>query len=151
MVHRRAIATVAALGLVGVLGPVSCGDGRPAFCDDLAHSAGMSELNAALKSHDLDKARLAASRFHDLADGAPEDIRSDLGDLATAVSDIVELIGRDRSAVPGAGEGDRKDGRSGEPTVEQDRSDLNARLGRLSTTSSRVERWAQRNCGLSLT
>lgn len=133
-------------------GPASCGDGRPAFCDDLARSADMSALRSALDARDLARARAAASDFRDLTDGAPDDVRSDLRDIATAISDIVDLIAAQRGATLGAegGRTPQSDGTQTVSGVDQDRAKLNARLGELSTTSSRVERWAARNCGLNL-
>ena len=124
----------------------ACGDGRPAFCDDLSRSADMSELSAALESQDLDRARTAAEQFSELAAGAPEGIRTEMQDLAEAVEGIVELLAADRNAVPGAGD----EGQGDAAVVEQDRDELNRRLEELAGTSSRVERWASRECGVTL-
>lgn len=135
------------LALLGVVGPLTaCGDGRPAFCDDLARAADMDALSAALRAQDLDKARRAAREFSDLADGAPSEVRPDLQDLARAVSGIVDLLGAERNAMPGAG----REGQGDAAVVERQRDDLNERLDELATTSSRVERWATRECGISL-
>lgn len=132
---------------VAVLLGSSCGGGQPAYCDDLRRSADMTALNAALRSQDLGKARTAADEFRDLADGAPDDVRSDMRDLAAAVGDIVDLIGQERSATAGAHGTEAGGSAAG---VDQRRGELNTRLGELAAVSSRVERWAQRNCGLSL-
>jgi hypothetical protein len=123
-----------------------CGDGRPAYCNDLAGVADMSALSSALESQDLGRAREAAQRFSELAGGAPDDIRSEMEDLADAVEAIVELLTADRNAVPGAGE----DGQGDAADVERQRDELNRRLEDLATTSSRVERWAARECGVEL-
>lgn len=107
----------------------------------------MKALTRSLESQDLERARDAADRFRSLADDAPDDIRSDMGDLADTVSEIVELLGDERSAVPGAGNsggGDAAD-------AQQKRDELNRRLDEMAATSSRVQRWAFRNCGLDLT
>ncbi|MBS1838702.1 MAG: hypothetical protein JST64_13500 [Actinobacteria bacterium] len=127
----------------------ACGDGRPPFCDDLTRSASMSTLSKALSSRDLAKARAAAKDFRDLADSAPEGTRADLRDLATAVSDIVDLIAEERNTALGADPGGSR-GRNDTAGADQARTELNQRLGELSTVSSRVERWAERNCGLRL-
>ena len=123
-----------------------CGDGRPAFCDDLARAADMDDLSAALRAQDLDRARTAAREFSDLADGAPEDLRPDMQDLAGAVSEIVDLLSAERNAMPGAGH----EGQGDAAVVERQRDELNERLDDLAVTSSRVERWASRECGLDL-
>ncbi len=140
----RAVAAAAALAAVVALG--SCSDGRPAFCDDLSRSADMSSLSEALASQDLDKARTAAEEFSELADKAPSAIQPDMQDLASAVSGIVDLLTAERNAVPGAG----TDGQGDAAAVEQQRDQLNRQLEELSATSSRVERWASRECGLDL-
>ncbi len=106
----------------------------------------MDALTSALESQDLGKARTAAQQFAELADGAPDDIRPQMRDLAEAVEEIVELLAADRSAVPGAGE----QGQGDAAVVQQDRDQLNQRLEELSTTSSQVERWASRECGVTL-
>ncbi len=143
-VARRA----AAVGAVPVLmaAGAACNDGRPDFCDDLARSADMKGLNDAFQAQDLGRARAAADRFSELAAAAPSDIRDDFEDLANAVEDIVELLAAERSATPGAGD----DGQGDAAAVEQQRDQLNRRLDELSATSSSVERWASRECGLSL-
>lgn len=129
----------------------ACSDGRPAFCTDLRRAAGMSALTGALQSQNLARARTEARAFRDLADRAPGGVRADLRDLAGAVSDIVALISEERGAVLGAEGGSGTDARRGDtPGAEQDRDELNARLGDLALVSSRVQRWAQRNCGLTL-
>jgi len=140
------------LALASLAVVASCGDGRPAFCDDLARSANMSALTSALDARDLTKARAAATDFRELADRAPDDVRSDLRDLAAAISDIVDLIAAQRGATLGAegGRTPQDDGTQTVSGVDQDRAKLNTRLGELSTVSSRVERWAARNCGLTL-
>ncbi|UDY35659.1 hypothetical protein [Dermatobacter hominis] len=137
----------AALALaVGAVTTGACGDGRPGFCDDLSKQADMSALSSALESQDLDRARTAAEQFSELAGSAPDDIRSDMQDLADAVEQIVELLAADRNAVPGAGD----EGQGDAAVVEQDRDELNRRLEEMATTSSRVERWASRECGVTL-
>jgi hypothetical protein len=118
----------------------SCGDGQPEYCQDLAKGADMAALTKALDAQDLAAARTAASDFRELATSAPSDIRPDMEDLAGAVTDIVGLLSAERTAGPGADPAE----------VEQRREDLNQRLGGLSTTGSRVEDWASRNCGISL-
>ena len=106
----------------------------------------MSALTDALDAQDLDRARTAAEEFSLLADQAPSEVRSDLQDLADAVDGIVELLAAERNAVPGAS----TDGQGDAAAVEQQRDALNERLEALSTTSSRVERWASRECGVTL-
>ena len=106
----------------------------------------MKALTEALETQDLGRARRAADQFRDLAGHAPDDIRPDFEDLAVAVADIVELLGDERSAVPGAANPDKGDA----PTLQQDREELNRRLDDLASTGSRVERWAFRTCGLDL-
>lgn len=144
--RTRHLVASAAIALASTLAVASCSDGRPAFCDDLSRSADMSSLSDALAAQDLGKARTAAEEFSDLAEQAPDSIRSDMQDLATAVSGIVELLAAERNAVPGAG----TDGQGDAAAVEQQRDELNRRLEELSSTSSRVERWASRECGLDL-
>lgn len=147
---RGRAATAAALLTLLLASPMtSCSDGRPAFCDDLARAADMSALTKALDARDLDKARVAARDFRDLADAAPGSIRAELRDLAGAVSDIVELIAEERNASLGAA-GATNPGKGTEPGADQSRTELDARLGELSAVSSRVGRWAERNCGLRL-
>ncbi|HPU39101.1 MAG TPA: hypothetical protein PLS63_05975 [Microthrixaceae bacterium] len=124
----------------------ACGDGRPAFCDDLAKSATMSALSKALQTQDLDRARTAAKEFSGLADAAPTDIRSQVQDLAGAVSDVVDLLAAERNAVPGAGD----DGQGDAAAVEQQRDRLNSRMADLSATSAKVEQWASQQCGIDL-
>ena len=106
----------------------------------------MKALTEALETQDLGRARRAADQFRDLAGHAPDDIRPDFEDLAVAVADIVELLGDERSAVPGAANPDKGDA----TTLQQDWEELNRRLDDLASTSSRVERWAFRTCGLDL-
>jgi hypothetical protein len=139
------LAAAGALALAA-LATTACGDGRPAFCDELSKAADMSELSAALESQDLGKARTAAESFSELAAAAPDDIRTEMEDLADAVERIVGLLAADRNAVPGAGE----QGQGDAAVVEQDRDELNRRLEELATTSSQVERWAARECGVTL-
>ena len=124
----------------------ACGDGRPPFCDDLAKSATMSTLSKALQTQNLDRARAAAKEFSDLAGSAPNDIHSDMQDLAGAVSDIVDLLTAERNAVPGAGD----NGQGDAAAVEQQRDRLNNRLADLAATSAKVEQWASRQCGIDL-
>ena len=87
--RRNLAGAVLALAAVAAAS-TGCGDGRPAFCDDLARAADMDALSAALRAQDLDRARTAAREFSDLADGAPEDLRPDMLDLARAVSEKAE-------------------------------------------------------------
>lgn len=136
--------------LVTTVATGGCGDGRPAFCDDLAGSVDMTALTRALDAHDLGRARVAAQRFRDLSDRAPGAIRSDMQALAGAVGDIVDLVGAERSTTTGGDHGAVTGDAKNSPDVEQDRNELNSRLSELSTVSSRVERWAQRSCGISL-
>ena len=155
---RRPTTVVAGLccafGLVaGLLS--GCGDGRPGFCDDLARSADLSGLTAALEARNLPRARQAAADFQDLADGAPPDIRDDIRSLAGSVADIVGLLGAERTSGPGVTTTTAGDGPAAPPSadaadVERRREDLNRRLGELSGTSSRVEDWASRTCGITL-
>jgi hypothetical protein len=152
----RLVAALAA-GAVLVAVPAACGDGRPDFCDDLARNANLSALTRALEDRNLPKAREAAAQFRDLADGAPGAVRGDLVDLADSVVDIVGLLGAERTAGPGAtttapGATSAPSGTpAGDPAdVERLREDLNRRLAELSATSSRVEDWASRECGINL-
>lgn len=143
--HATRVAAASALvGAVVLLG--ACSDGRPEFCDDLAKSADMTALTKALEAQDLDKARSAADQFSELAMAAPADIRDDFEDLAHAVAGIVDLLATERSTTPGAGE----DGAGDAAVIEQQRDRLNRQLDELSSTSSKVERWASRECGLDL-
>jgi hypothetical protein len=151
-----ALAIVAAGALVlSVL--TGCGDGRPSFCDDLARNADLKGLSSALEAKNLPRARSKAKEFQDLADGAPADVRDDLKDLADSVADIVGLLGAERTAgptvastVPGATT-TTSGSPAGDPAeLERLREDLNRRLAELSTTSSRVQDWASRTCGITL-
>jgi len=157
--HRRPgrPAVMVAAGAILSTVFVGCGDGRPAFCDDLARNADLSALSRALEARNLPKAREAAAQFQELADGAPQAVRGDLVDLADSVVDIVGLLGAERTAGPGAtttapGASSTPSGTPpGDPAdVERLREDLNRRLAELSATSSRVEDWALRECGISL-
>jgi hypothetical protein len=150
-------AVVVAAGAILSIVLVGCGDGRPAFCDDLARSADLSALSRALEARNLPKAREAAAQFRELADGAPEPVRGDLTDLADSVVDIVGLLGAERTSGPAAtttapgSPGTPSDTPPGDPAdVERLREDLNRRLAELSATSSRVENWASRECGINL-
>ena len=90
MSPRRAVASLvlAAATLV----PVACGDGTPAFCAPLAEQADLDDLATALEDGDLTAADAEARRLRDLADEAPEEIRSDFRALADAVVDVVDLV-----------------------------------------------------------
>ena len=157
---RRLLAGLAGALAVTAVILSSCGDGQPDYCQDLARNADMGSLTKALDAKDLKAARAAAAEFKDMAASAPSDIRSDMDDLAAAVTDIIGLLSAERMAGPGAGatsttsttaaSGTTPSSGSDPADVEQRREELNRRLGELSVTSSRVEDWASRNCGISL-
>jgi hypothetical protein len=161
---RRAAVVAAALSVSVVAGTLlgACGDGRPGYCDDLARTADLGALTTALAAKDLPAARQAASDFRDLAEGAPAAVRSDMVALAAAVTDIVGLLSAERTAGPGSAASSSTTSTVGDAPstsapatadpadVEQRREELNQRLAALSITSSRVEDWASRNCGISL-
>lgn len=145
MTSRRALAGISlALALLAVPG---CGDGTPAFCAPLADQADLGELGTALEQGDLDVAAAEARRLRDLADEAPEEIRSDFRELGDAVVDIVDLIAEDRRVT----EATSSDPDAVNPSeVERRREDLNDRFGELDTRSERITTWARRECGLEL-
>lgn len=127
-----------AVGIALSLVLAACGDGRPAYCDDLTRNAQLGTLTRALEARDLGRARRAATAFRGLADAAPADIRADMRALARAVADIVGLLEAEQSAGPNPAD------------VERRREELNRRLGQLSATGSRIENWASRTCGITL-
>ena len=143
MSPRRAVASLvlAAATLV----PVACGDGTPAFCTPLAEQADLDDLATALEDGDLTAADAEARRLRDLADEAPEEIRSDFRALADAVVDVVDLLAQDRAATE-AGGGDAVN----PSEVERRREDLNDRFGELDARSERITTWARRECGLEM-
>lgn len=171
MTRRTTVLTALAILTAGaVLGSAAaaCGDGRPAFCDDLARDGDLGGLTKALSAGELAGAQDEAARLTDLADAAPADIRDQFGALAEAVADIVDLLeveaaGGPPGTVPPDADapagGDQTTttattvagGAGGDPAeVERRREELNERLGELSGTSSDVENWARRNCGIEL-
>ncbi len=165
MTPRLAAGLATVVLVVGALA-TGCGDGRPAFCDDLAKGADLGALTKALDAQDLAAARHAASEFEDLADGAPDDVRSEMQDLASAVTDIVGLLTAERASGPTTGNPSTTTTAPGSPSttagaspsttgdpadVEQRREALNRRLADLGATSSKVEDWASHTCGITLT
>lgn len=118
----------------------ACGDGRPAFCDDLARNAGMTQLRRALDAGDLRAAQAATDRFVQLADAAPPDVRPDLRAVARGVDDVVALLRADRADA----------GTTDAELAARRREDLDRELADLARRSARVEAWASRTCGLDL-
>ena len=132
--HRAAaLAAVMALAVAGA----GCGDGTPKFCDSLARQADMGRLSAALNANDLPRARREASRFSQLAESAPDDVRPDLKALAAGVADVVGILEADEAG--------------GDPAaLERQREELNTRLAELGRRSTSVTTWASRECGIDL-
>ena len=139
---RRSAAAlmVAATTLV----PLACGDGTPGFCTPLAEHADLDDLATALERGDLTVADAEARRLRDLADEAPEEIRSDFRALADAVVDVVDLLAEDQLAT------EATDDAVNPSEVERRREDLNDRFGELDTRSERIRTWARRECGIEL-
>lgn len=143
--RRAAAVRLPLLALLLTAGSVACGDGTPAFCESLESIADLDSLSQALGDEDLETARAEALRFADLAQDAPAEIRSDLGALADAVTDIVELLEQDSATTTEAGGTG-----SGASEVERRRDDLNARFGELGERGTRVSTWAAHECGIDL-
>ena len=142
---RRRVA-VGLMAAAATLVPVACSDGTPDFCTPLAEQAGLDDLATALEKGDLTAADAEARRLRDLADEAPEEIRSDFRALADAVVDVVDLLAEDQLAADAGGGAD-----SVNPSeVERRREDLNDRFGELDARSERITTWARRECGLEL-
>jgi hypothetical protein len=148
------VAAAVLLGVSLVAGPAACGDGRPAFCDDLSEQAALDGLTSALEGGDLGAAAEEAAALRDLASAAPREIRPQFEALASGVVDLVALLEAERA--PGDG-GDADgptpdDGNVTDPAeVERLRKELNDRLGELTDDSSEVSAWTEENCGFSLT
>ena len=138
---------VGLLAAAATLVPLACGDGTPSFCTPLADHADLDDLASALEKGDLTVADAEARRLRDLADEAPEEIRSDFRALADAVVDVVALLAQDRNASDAAGDPDAVN----PSEVERQREDLNDRFGELDTRSERITTWARRECGIELT
>ena len=103
MIRRTPVRTALAILAAGVvLGSVAaaCGDGRPAFCDDLARDGDLGGLTGALSAGRLAGAKEEAGRLTDLAEAAPADIREQFGALADAVADIVDLLEAEAAGGP---------------------------------------------------
>ncbi len=127
--------------------PVACGDGTPGFCTPLAEHADLDDLATALEDGDLTAADAEARRLRDLADEAPEEIRSDFRALADAVVDVVDLLAQDQATADAEGGADAIN----PSEVERRREDLNERFGELDARSERITTWARRECGLEMT
>ncbi len=124
--------------------PVACGDGTPAFCTPLGEQSDLDALATALEQGDLTAADAEARRLRDLAEQAPEAIRSDFRELADAVVDVVDLLAQDKAAAEAGGDAVNPS------EVERRREDLNDRFGELDARSERITTWARRECGLEL-
>lgn len=173
----RLVAVVGALCLLSATAPtLGCGDGRPAFCDQLQEVSSLRSLRTAIEQGDLSDARAEARRLREVADDAPPEVRSRFRALAGAVNDLVELLAAERTPVargPGSGTGTGTPSTtvtaggdvatsgpnsgvdagtsSAEPAeVERRREQLNRRLGELGDDSSAVTAWAAETCGVDL-
>lgn len=125
--------------LAGVASAGACSDGTPPFCTSLRANADLDGLAEALAASDLEQAGAEALRLTDLADDAPAEIRADLRALATAVTEIVDLLADEAGGTSEPGENERR------------RDQLNDEFGELDQRSDRVSTWALRECGLRLT
>ena len=131
---RRAVAALVGFGVVAV----GCGDGAPAFCEDLREQSDLGELAEALERGDLDDARAEAEQLDDLARSAPEDIEADLTALTSAVVELVGLLRTDPVDPDEASELDRR------------RAELDDELAELDRASQAVSEWALSECGFRL-
>jgi len=116
---------------------VACGDGTPKFCESLSRQADMKRLGSALDAGDLTRAQREAKRFTQLANEAPAEIRPDLKALADGVTDIIELLQKDKQGADPA-------------SLERRREELTDRLSELGRRSTDVSAWASRECGVEL-
>lgn len=122
-----------------------CTSPTDAFCARLEADAHLKSLTSSIQKGDLEAAGAAADEFTDLADGAPEEIRADMREIATGVVGIVELLEQERRETSVS-----DDTFSAETETEQLRNRLNERFDDLDRRSLRVETWASTNCGLDL-
>ncbi len=97
----------------------------------------MKRLGSALDAGDLTRAQREAKRFAQLADEAPAEIRPDLKALADGVTDIIELLQKDKQGADPA-------------SLERRREELTDRLSELGRRSTDVSAWASRECGVEL-
>ncbi|MCB1255906.1 MAG: hypothetical protein KDB26_02295 [Microthrixaceae bacterium] len=138
--RRAALTSIAACVLLA-----GCSNATEEFCDDLIKAKDLTSLTDAIQDKDFKAAAAQAKELRQLADNAPDAVRSDMQELARSVQEIVELLTKDEAQASVS-----ENPADSTSEVEQLRNQLNSRFDDLDRRSARVSRWTSEKCGVNL-
>ncbi|MFV0316578.1 MAG: hypothetical protein ACK5O2_06405 [Microthrixaceae bacterium] len=130
---RHALACATAFTLLFF---TACGEDQIPWCSDLEKWSGLDALAAAITAGDSAAASDELEGFDEMARSAPQEIRSDMETVSSALAASVGVA--------------LDDGATDPDKLELRRDELNVQLGRITTQLQAVSTFAETECGIRL-